>query len=196
MTYRIVVGIDFSDASSHALLQALHVLGAAPSGELHITHVVLDADPSRAANIVRDEALMEDAYNRLRGYLIEENARSSPGGETFERQVVYHVRLASNAAQALEQVAFDVGAHLVVVGTHDRKGLEKWMLGSVADELLRNGRVPLLVARPTNFKGMTRTEHVEPAKPGVNVRSNRYDIVYSTERMTFNGRGGHISGLF
>jgi len=167
MTYRIVVGIDFSDASSHALLQALHVLGAAPSGELHITHVVLDADPSRAANIVRDEALMEDAYNRLRGYLIEENARSSAGGETFERQVVYHVRLASDAAQALEQVAFDVGAHLVVVGTHDRKGLEKWNPGSVAHEPPRTGRLPRLPAPPPNVKRPTRTRTPPaPQSPG------------------------------
>lgn len=194
MTYRIVVGVDFSDASSHALLQATHVLGAAPSGELHLTHVVLDADPSRAANIERDEALMEDAWQRLRRYLLDESA-PAPGAETFERTVVYHVRLAANAAQALEQVAFDVGANLVVVGTHDRKGLEKWMLGSVAEELLRNGRVPLLVARPTNFKGMTRSEHADPPKPGVSLQAKRYDLVMSSERVTFGGRSSHISGL-
>jgi nucleotide-binding universal stress UspA family protein len=196
MTYRIVVGTDFSDASSHALLHALHVLGAAPSGELHLTHVVLDADATRAANLERDEALMEAAFQRLKSLLVDENFRSAHAhDERFDRQVVYHVRLASSVSAALEQVALDVDAHLVVVGTHGRKGLEKWMLGSVADELLKNGRVPLLVARPTSFEGMKRSDYVEPAKPGVNIHAQRYDFVYSTERVSFGGRDSHISGL-
>lgn len=195
MTYRIVVGTDFSDASAHALLQALHVLGAAPSGELHLTHVVLDADASRAGNLERDEALMGAAFKRLKNSLVEENLKSQAETPGFERQVVYHVRLAKNAAAALEQVAMDVDAHLVVIGTHGRKGLEKWMLGSVAEELLKNGRVPILVARPTNFEGMTKSEYAEPGKPGVNIHAQRYDFVYSSERVSFGGRPSHISGM-
>jgi nucleotide-binding universal stress UspA family protein len=194
MTFRLVVGVDFSDTSSHALLHALNVLGAAPSGELHLVHVVVDADASRAANLERDEALMEEAWKRLRTYLVDEG-RPLPGAETFERTVVYHVRLANDAAKALEQVAFDVSAHLVVVGTHGRKGLERWMLGSVAEKLLRNNRVPLLVARPSNFEGMTRSDHVDPPKPGVNLHAKRYDLVVSSERVTFGRRNSHISGL-
>lgn len=196
MTYRIVVGTDFSDASSHALLHALHALGAAPSAELHLTHVVLDADATRAANLERDEALMEAAFQRLKSLLVAENLQNANAhDERYDRHVVYHVRLASNVATALEQVALDVDAHLVVVGTHGRKGLEKWMLGSVADELLRNGRVPLLVARPTSFEGMKRSEYMEPAKAGVNIHAQRYDFVYSSERVSFVGRPSHISGL-
>lgn len=196
MTYRIVVGTDFSDASSHALLHALHVLGAAPSGELHLTHVVLDADAARAGNLERDEALMEAAFQRLKATLVDENFRSAHAhDESFDRQVVYHVRLAKSVASALEQVAFDVDAHLVVVGTHGRTGLEKWMLGSVADELLKNHRVPLLVARPTNFEGMTKSQYVEPGKPGVNIHAQRHDFVYSSERVSFGGRSSRVSGL-
>jgi len=196
MTYRIVVGVDFTDTASHALLHALRTLGAAPSGELHVTHVVLDADASRAANLERDEALMDAAYQRLRSYLVEESVRDQASrDESFERVVAYHVRLATDAAQALEQVALDVDAHLVVVGSHGRKGLEKWMLGSVAEQLLRNARVPLLVARPTNYEGMTRSDKIEPPKRGVNVHAKRHDLVYSTEHLSFAGRPSHISGM-
>jgi hypothetical protein len=65
----------------------------------------------------------------------------------------------------------------------------------VADELLKNGRVPLLVARPTSFEGMTKSEYVEASKPGVNLHAQRHDFVYSTERVSFAGRNSHISGL-
>jgi nucleotide-binding universal stress UspA family protein len=157
---------------------------------------VLDADPTRAGNLERDEALMEAAFQRLKSLLVAENLQSARAhDDRFDRQVVYHVRLASSVASALEQVAMDVDAHLVVVGTHGRKGLEKWMLGSVAEELLRNGRVPLLVARPTSFEGMKRSEYMEPPKPGVNIHAKRHDFVYSTERVSFAARDSHISGL-
>lgn len=196
MTYRIVVGVDFTETSSHALLHALRALGATPSGELHVTHVVLDADAARAGNLERDEALMEAAYQRLRGYLVEESVRDQLAREeSFERTVAYHVRLATDVAQALEQVALDVDAHLVVVGSHGRRGLEKWILGSVAERLLQNARVPLLVARPASFEGMTKSDRIEPAKPGVNIHAKRYDFVYSTERLSFTGRSSHVSGM-
>jgi hypothetical protein len=53
----------------------------------------------------------------------------------------------------------------------------------------------LLVARPTSFEGMTKSEYVEASKPGVNLHAQRHDFVYSTERVSFAGRNSHISGL-
>lgn len=192
MSYRIVVGIDFTEASTHAMKSALHVLSATPRAELHLTHVVIDPDAGR--HLERDESLMTEGYKKLRAFLLEESM-NMPGTDRFERHVVYHVRLAKNAANALEQVAFDVDADLVVVGTHARKGLEKWMLGSVADALLQNGRVPLLVARPPRYEGMTRSEKIEPPRPGEDIHEQRHDFVYSTEHLVFGKRTSHVAGL-
>lgn len=195
MTYRIVVATDFSDASTHAILQALDVLGAAPNGELHLTHVVIDPDASRATNLARDERLMGDAFERLKTTLAPRIAATGGAGEHFERKVVYHVRLAKSVASALEQIALDVSANLVIVGTHGRKGLERWMLGSVARELLESGRVPLLVARPANYEGMTRSDYAEPAKPGEDLHAQRHDLIASSERVSFALGGSRIAGL-
>ena len=192
MSYRIVVGIDFTEASTQALKTAVSVLSATPRAELHLTHVVLD--PSVGRHLDQDESLMTTAYKNLRAFLLEESL-NVPGTDRFERQVIYHVRLAKDAARALEQVALDVDADLVVVGTHARKGLEKWMLGSVADSLLQGGRVPLLVARPSNYEGMTRSPQIDPAKPGEDLHAQRHDIVYSTEFFAFGKRPSHVSGL-
>lgn len=192
MSYRIVVGVDFTEASTQALKTALSVLSASPQAELHLTHVVIE--PSVSRNIDQDDSLITSSYKKLREFLLEESL-SMPGTDRFERQVIYHVRLATDAAKALEQVAFDVNADLVVVGTHERKGLEKWMLGSIADSLLQSGRVPLLVARPSNFEGMTRTAEIEPPKPGQDIHAQRQDIVYSTEFFSFGKRSTHVAGL-
>lgn len=40
------------------------------------------------------------------------------------------------------------GADLIVLGTHGRSGVERWVLGSVAERVLRTSRVPVLTVPP------------------------------------------------
>jgi nucleotide-binding universal stress UspA family protein len=44
--------------------------------------------------------------------------------------------------------AMATGADLVVMGTHGRSGFERWLLGSVADHILRKGTCPVLLVSP------------------------------------------------
>ena len=41
-------------------------------------------------------------------------------------------------------------ADLVIVGTHDAKGLEKVLLGNVAEHVLRKAHCPVLIMKPVN----------------------------------------------
>jgi nucleotide-binding universal stress UspA family protein len=41
----------------------------------------------------------------------------------------------------------DCGADMISMGTHGRTGVNRWMLGSVAERVLRQSRVPVLTAR-------------------------------------------------
>jgi nucleotide-binding universal stress UspA family protein len=50
---------------------------------------------------------------------------------------------------AIEHVAEEIGADLLVMGTHGRTGLDRALLGSVADRVLRMTRVPVLVIPKT-----------------------------------------------
>ncbi len=45
----------------------------------------------------------------------------------------------------LAQVASDLNANLIVVGTHGRRGLARVLMGSVAEATLRHARCPVLV---------------------------------------------------
>jgi nucleotide-binding universal stress UspA family protein len=44
----------------------------------------------------------------------------------------------------------DEDAQLVVMGTHGRGGLDRWVRGSVAEAVLCRGRAPVLLVRPTD----------------------------------------------
>ena len=50
-------------------------------------------------------------------------------------------------AASIIQYAEDTGVDMIAMCTHGRTGLRRWTLGSVADRVLRAGRVPLLLVR-------------------------------------------------
>lgn len=191
-TYRIVVATDLGDASAHAVRHALTILARIPGSELHLLHVVVDSRPRH--HVAEDERLLGDALVRMRTTVNGIVSDVSRDGERVERRAVCHVRLAASAAPAIEQLAFDLGADLVVVGTHGRRGLERLVLGSVAEDLLRSGRVAVLVARPNVFDGMSRTPRMEAASPEAPVHAERSDLA-AAERIAWRVPSGHIAGL-
>jgi nucleotide-binding universal stress UspA family protein len=50
-----------------------------------------------------------------------------------------------SAEDEILSVAEEVGADLIVVGTHGRRGLTRALLGSVSESVLRDSKVPVLV---------------------------------------------------
>ena len=51
---------------------------------------------------------------------------------------------------ALVRYVRDIGADLVTMTTHGRSGVQRLILGGVADKLIRAGESPVLVVRPRN----------------------------------------------
>lgn len=55
--------------------------------------------------------------------------------------------LVGSAADRVTKFVSDQAIDLLVVGTHGRRGPSRWLLGSVAEELVRTSRVPVLTVR-------------------------------------------------
>lgn len=182
--YRIVTGIGFTDACATAVRDSFDLARRVPGAEAHFTTVVDRPKMAKGA-----EALME-AETRLAKF-VRDATKDAPHGEV---PTTYHVRI-GNVVDALHQVAFDVDANIIVVGTRARSRAIKLVLGSVAESLLTAGRFPILVARPHDTSGMTKTQKPDARRPGEPLRSNREDMLTSSERVDFGRRDSHVSGL-
>jgi universal stress protein family protein len=88
---------------------------------------------------------LSDATDLVRRYV--EQRREAFSGSLGSVSVRPHLRLEAPAHE-LAQIASDLEADLVVVGTHGRRGVARLLLGSVAEAVVRLAPCPVLVVRP------------------------------------------------
>lgn len=149
--YVVLVGIDFSELANRALQEALTIASSRANAELHVLTVVPTPlqNPRFAIpayDLVNLEANLSHELERLRAHVQTELERfgADHPGANVPRALVSHVNLDS-PAHGLAQLASDVEADLIVVGTHNRKGIDRLLLGSVAEGTVRYARCPVLV---------------------------------------------------
>lgn len=61
--------------------------------------------------------------------------------------VVDEILVVGNPAKDLVTIVKRMEPDLVVIGTHSKKGLEKWLLGSVAENVLKKVKPPVLLVK-------------------------------------------------
>lgn len=95
---------------------------------------------------------MPDSYQRLVEDAREDAEEYLDGVATrIRNQGISEVRSEAsigNASSAIVDLARAADEPLVVMATHGRSGVGRWMLGSVADRVVRHGPGPVLVVRP------------------------------------------------
>ena len=89
--------------------------------------------------------LIDDASRRFAEYL-EGIAENFPGG------TVRCTIQTGSAAEAIINSAATDKQTLIALATHGRSGLDRWLLGSVAEKVLRGGSNPTLVVRARDDK--------------------------------------------
>jgi nucleotide-binding universal stress UspA family protein len=160
--FKIVVGIDFSDTSLAALGEALLQASARPRAELHFASV-LDGDHAEIMPLEQRHVslvqLSDELHDRLEALIRTATQRFDPKVPTF-----IHVRVGPIAEQ-LAALATELRANLLVVGTHGRRGVKRWVMGSVAEKTVRLAPCPVLVFRPSDFHAMDKVPAIEPACP-------------------------------
>jgi hypothetical protein len=76
-------------------------------------------------------------------------------------RVVGHI-LPGEPLRGILQVAADIDADLIVVGTHRRSSVRRFMLRSVAERVLRQAHCPVLVAMRRDHARLVEESVIEP----------------------------------
>lgn len=157
--YVIVVGVDYSKLGELALTRAFELATEKKNAEVHIVHVVqtlgvllpMEFSAGVGGVATADATLVGEASEQLRKYadkrLQEFKASPAAAGnmKLFER-AVSHLRFDAPAHE-LAQLASDLEADLLVVGTHGRRGATRLLVGSVAEGVVRLAPCAVLVVR-------------------------------------------------
>jgi nucleotide-binding universal stress UspA family protein len=155
--YIVLVGMDFSELADLALAEAFELASCRDNAEIHVVSVV--SPPSPAPTIdgnfaglgyaqANDGDPLADVAEKLRAHVQAELdalvVRAAERGGKVSGRIVSHVRM-DNPGIGIAQLASDLKAKLIVLGTHGRRGLARILMGSVAETTVRYARCPVLV---------------------------------------------------
>ena len=162
----IIVGIDYSETGARALRRAFEIASREPGGEPHVVSVAGSSGPMLRVELPDQISVvsLQEASDHLKSYVQEQLAKfKEDHPATFDRCVT-HVRVGAPAHE-VAQLASDLEADLVIVGTHGRRGAKRFLLGSVAEGTVRLASCPVLVVRPKDYSGGLEVPEIEPPCP-------------------------------
>ncbi|MFP4168206.1 MAG: universal stress protein [Desulfonatronovibrionaceae bacterium] len=134
---KVLVPVDFSEASMKAVDVGLDFVSD-PSG-LYVLHVSRELNPNDPAVLwgnMDDNKRVEESKKALREAL----------GEP-KYQNIHVETLLGEPGSKIVKYAKGIGAELIIMPSHGRKGFEHMVIGSVAERVLRTAECPVLILR-------------------------------------------------
>jgi nucleotide-binding universal stress UspA family protein len=158
----VVVGYDFSRSGRAALHRAVTLASRAP---FHVLHVVCAVDPKEAIPSL-------PSYNGV-DYMYAARVQEALAAETQQEldladvhgsvHFFVHARIGKAAPEILA-LAEEVGADLIIVGSKRMTGLERLILGSTSDQVMREAGCSVEIARAKRYPEVVLLP-VEPVDP-------------------------------
>lgn len=151
--YVIVTGSDYSEHAARALEAAYEQARGHAPAEVHVVHASLmasaDAGAASAARLGFSAVpvLSLDEQRQQLARHLDRQLPLLPGFPHAGVRVFGHVIL-DTPSLAIVSLASELQASLIVIGSHGHHGFARWILGSVADGVVRQAECPVLVVPP------------------------------------------------
>jgi nucleotide-binding universal stress UspA family protein len=136
-SFSLLAAVDYSELSDLVLTQTLELARRYGNAEAHFLHVSSDVPKDLGTGTRRTELLFNWLGDRLKNI--------DPLPTTV--QIVGH-EAAGDPSHVILQTAGDLLTDFVVVGSRGRTGVERMLMGSVAESVMRHAACPVLVVRP------------------------------------------------
>jgi nucleotide-binding universal stress UspA family protein len=175
MYKKILVPCDGSDLAQRAVFPHVVELGRAPDTEVVILRVI-PAPVGRSATAYRARAPEmpvalpeneQDAHvahhpiykDQEIASAENEARRSVAGAATMLREQGVNVNaevLIGDPAEEIVDYAAEQDIDLIVMCSHGKSGIGRWVFGSVTEKVLRGARSPVLVIRPEELRNQKK----------------------------------------
>jgi len=172
---KILVPVDFSEPSKKAVTYGLS-LAEQFNARLILAHIVPESTALLYAFPTELPDVEKDQYAKAK-YEIE---KLVPSDRAANSNLVTIVKVGHVEAELLG-IVNDEGVDLVVLGTHGRRRIGRWFIGSVTEHLLRNVPVSVLTV-----------SHVELEKHAIGFVSLKR-ILYTTDLSESSSIGLHYA---
>jgi nucleotide-binding universal stress UspA family protein len=141
MLKNILCPVDRSPSSLEAITYAI-ALARWQGARLHLLEVVESAAAASGRRAPEDDSVLNDT----RAALERDLRRVLTARRAADVKVTIHMRT-GNVVQEILAQARESRADLVLIGSHGRGGVQRLVLGSVAEKVLRLATCPVLVVR-------------------------------------------------
>ena len=144
MYRRILVPLDGSPVAEQVLPYARYLAGKLkiPVDLLVVVDVVGMIGSMEASNARNLDAFIAENVHRSKAYLEKIS-------ETFTDVASSHMVMKGKPEEVVIEKAASDRDMLIAMATHGRSGVDRWLLGSVAEKVLRGATNPLLLVRAT-----------------------------------------------
>lgn len=140
--HNVLLATDFSDVSKAALGYACSLVRWY-GGKIFVTHVAAPLEPYLSVPLEPVPADLDVFWQRekqnLAAFVATKSLEEIPHEDILQRGELWEV---------LSNVIARYKIDLIIAGTHGRHGLKKVVLGSVAEQIYRQAKCPVLTVRP------------------------------------------------
>ena len=139
---KILLATDGSRDAELARTTAVDMAATSTDSEVHVVTVA----PGYPSYDIRNPAVVEQLRKQAQDILNEQVEKiEQSGGKVAEK----HLRIAERyRAQQIVQVAEEIGAGLIIMGSRGLGGVRRALIGSVSDSVVQHAHCPVMVVRP------------------------------------------------
>jgi nucleotide-binding universal stress UspA family protein len=148
MYNKILVPLDGSTYSECVLDHVKAFASGCNVKDVVIMYVVEPINPGMyevPAQVIEDAAVKGKEFGNQ--YLAKVATGLKAAGLSVEA-----VLLNGQVSATILDYAAQNGVDLIAMSTHGRSGFSRWVMGSVADKIVRHSPVPVLLVRPSEIK--------------------------------------------
>lgn len=135
---KVLVPIDFTEFSAHTISYALSLFPKETLRLMHVSQRPTVTSPGMIWDTITDDTIIKGSMTAFEEFCDKHG---------FSKDMNFSVEI-GDPAEEISLEAKHNPASLIIVGSHGRRGLSRFFLGSVAERVVRHAPCPVLVFKP------------------------------------------------